>query len=162
MGLYQVASAIRDAYENPEVMDPLTGELLKPEVLEALESDKRMHVLWRAKLADELTIEAANVEAVAYKLLKRAQAYANRAEWLKQQITEDCSAGEKFRDDEIRFHVGESQACEIVDESKVPNGYWVQPDTPPKRIDKKELLKDLKVKRVQGAALKTTKFVKFT
>ena len=163
MGLrpFEIPDAIRAAMEDPEVFDPATGELLKPEVLEAIESDKERLILWCARRVQELIAEAAAVKAQAVTLSARSTALSNRAASLKDRIAFTCERGEKFADDCVRVSVQESKSVSVLNEEAIPAKYKVQPPTPDMRVDKAELLKALKAgEEVKGAALAVSRFAK--
>ncbi len=144
MHLFEIDSAIEALLGDPAVMDPETGELLDEGPLKELEGEKDRIVLYLARYAlGELT-EASAVQEHVDRLAKRAQGHKNRAASLKKYIASWCEKGEKFKDDTVKVRIGENASCDVIDESKVPDAYMVKPELPPKRVDKKAALADLK------------------
>jgi hypothetical protein len=45
-------------------------------------------------------------------------------------------------------------SVDVLCESEIPDEYWVTPPQPEKRVDKRKLLSDLKIKEIPGACLK--------
>ena len=81
----------------------------------------------------------------AHRLLSRSVACSNRATSIRDYIAGWCAKGDKFKDDCVRGRIGESVSCDVYGEDAVPDAYIVQPDPPPKRVDRKVAPEALKI-----------------
>jgi len=161
--LFEIPDAIRAAVNDPEVVDPETGEVLQPWVLGDLDKEKGRIVLFLAKLAIEQIAEGEAVKAQADRLAKRAASHGGRADSLKRYIAGCCEKGEKFADDTVRVNVMESTSCEVIDAEKIPATFFSTPKPPKPVLDKKSLLASLRGgANVMGAALKRTPYTKIS
>jgi len=161
--LFEIPDAIRSALADPTVMDQETGELLQPEVLEAIEADKERLILWCARRVRELVAESDAVKMQATTLTARSNALRNRADSLKDRMAFTCQKGEKFSDDCVRVSIQESKSVAVLNEEAIPAKYKIQPPLPDLKLDKKEILKALKDgEEIKGAALQVKRFAKLT
>lgn len=157
--LFQIPDLIREALNDPEVMDPETGELLQPEVLEKLDNAKERIVLWLARYAVEEAAESLAVKMHSERLAKRSKAHENKAESLKRYIAGCCEKGEKFSDDCVKVSVRESTSCDITDPDQIPAQYFKTPEPIGPMLDRAAVLKELRAGyQVKGTALKRTPF----
>ena len=132
-------------------IDEETGEILNADELEAIELERDEKIeniaLWIKNLASD---------AEAYKrekdnFAKKEQTAKKKIDSLKSYLTM-CLAGEKFKTDRVQISWRKSEAVEILDPAKIPEG-WLVPQEP--KLDKagiKAALKD--GEEIPGVTLK--------
>lgn len=132
-------------------IDEETGEILNAGALEEIEIERDEKIeniaLWIKNLASD---------AEAYKrekdnFAKKEQTAKKKIESLKSYLTM-CLAGEKFKTDRVQISWRKSEAVEIIDPDKIPEG-WLVPQEP--KVDKagiKAALKD--GEEIPGVTLK--------
>ena len=132
-------------------IDEETGEILNADELEAIELERDEKIeniaLWIKNLASD---------AEAYKrekdnFAKKEQTAKKKIDSLKSYLTM-CLAGEKFKTDRVQISWRKSEAVEILDPAKIPEG-WLVPQEP--KVDKagiKAALKD--GEEIPGVTLK--------
>tara|TARA_R110000824_G_scaffold102120_1_gene242351 strand:+ start:7140 stop:7619 length:480 start_codon:yes stop_codon:yes gene_type:complete len=85
----------------------------------------------------------------------------NSQKWMKNTMIEASEKTGKLPEHSVfnPLKVMESKSVEIIDESKVPETYWIEVIT--KKLDKKRMLADMKQgKKIPGADIATNKYVK--
>ena len=143
MNLYEINEAIRSC------VDQETGEIIVPEMLDALEMEKSDKVENIALWIKDLNAEAAAIKAEKDNLARRQKSCENKAASLKQYLTQSLG-GQKFKTARVVISWRKSSAVEIMDESKIPAEFHIhQPD----KIDKSGLKNALKSGEVDGAKL---------
>lgn len=142
LALYELASQYRSLKELQDA-DDVPPEVIA-DTLESLEGDIQdkivaiSHVILNIQSAGEAIINTAQArEARGKSLLKRA-------DMLKAYMLLHMQAVEiskiHHEDFDIRRQ-NSPQTCVVDDETQVPEEYWVQPDAPPKYVDKVEVTK---------------------
>ena len=144
MHLFEIPDAIRNLLDDPEVLDPETGELLDEARLTELMVEKERTVLYLARLSVEQAAEAEAVLAQADRLRARADSHKKSAASLKRYIAGNCEKGEQYADDCVKVGVRESMFTEAADDATAPEEYMVQKPAPDPRPDKKAILDALK------------------
>ena len=138
LALYEIAHQFK-ALESLADSDDLPPEMIA-DTLEGLEGDFETKAVQVAKFilsleanAEAVTKAADAMELRALRMTKRAESI--RAYLLFQMQTVDWR---KIDTPEIIISRRNNPAAvQVADEASVPDSYWVQPDPPPKRIDKK-------------------------
>ena len=127
------------------------------DTLEGLEGSIQIKAQSVAATIANMDAWADTVADAAEKLATRANRYRSRAAWLKSYLLSNMQqAGiTKIETAELVASVRKNPASvAVLDESLVPDAYKVQPELPPKRVDKKAILADLKAGvDVPGCAL---------
>ena len=143
MKLYDINQEILDC------IDMETGEIIVPEMLDALEMEKSDKVENIALWIKDLNAEAAAIKAEKDNLARRQKSCENKAASLKQYLTQSLG-GQKFKTARVVISWRKSSAVEIMDASKIPAEYHIpQPD----KIDKLAIKDALKTGEVAGAQL---------
>ncbi len=159
--LYEVDAAIEEILDQPEVMDPDTGELLNPMALEQIEGEKERIILHIARASESAEAEGEAIKSVAAKLKKRGEARENYARGLREYIASCCRKGDKFSDECVRVSIQESTSIEITDAAAITPRFKVRKPWPPAAISKTLIGVALKAgKKVKGAKIATRLFAK--
>lgn len=140
LALYELASQYRSLKELQDA-DDVPPEVIA-DTLESLEGDIQdkcvaiSHVILNLQAAGEAIVKAAQTrEARGKSLLKRA-------DMLKAYMLLHMQAVEISKVHHEDFDIRRQNSPKTVvidDETRVPDEYWVQPDAPPKRIDKEKI-----------------------
>ena len=161
MNLYEINEALMNAVEYG--FDVESGEILEGEDLTAkideLQIDLNEKLVNIACLIKSLDAEAEAIKNEKIKLGNRQKAVENKAEWLRQYISNylKMTVGEdnipKFKLKDPRAVIGfrKSTVVDITDESKISKEYLVPQ---PSKVDKTKIKDDLKAgKTIDGAKL---------
>jgi hypothetical protein len=142
--LFSIADEIEEILAHE--VDPETGELTEAAIerLEGLELSRDRKALEVAAYLKGERAEGGKIEEVAQGLLDRAKIHYARADRLERYVATCVPPGEKLSDAraEIRWH--RSQMVHVANESQVPAAFWVQPEPPPARIDKRRVAEELR------------------
>ena len=95
------------------------------------------------------------------KIQKLKKVRQNSQKWMKNTMIEVSEKTSKLPEHSIfnPLKVMESRSVDIIDESKVPETYWIEVIT--KKLDKKRMLADMKQgKKIPGADIATNKYMK--
>ncbi len=136
-------------------------EDLPPEVvadtLESIEAEWEEKAVAVAAFIENLEHIADGIEKAAAAMTKRQVMMRKRASSLAAylQFHMQAMGKKKIESDLFVIALRKNPASVVIDDEKqIPESYWVQPEAPPKRIDKKALADDLKAKKdVPGAHL---------
>ena len=85
----------------------------------------------------------------------------NSQKWMKNTMIEVSEKTGKLPEYSVfnPLKVMESKSVDIIDETKIPDTYWIEVRT--KKLDKKRMLADMKQgKKIPGADIATNKYVK--
>jgi hypothetical protein len=130
-----------------EDSDDLPPEVIA-DTLEGLEGDFKAKAEAVAKFILSLEASAEAITAAAERQAARAGRLARRAESIRQYLLLQFQVVDFKKietDDLVIARRNNPPAVCVVDEARVPAGYWVQPEPPPKHLDRKAI----------GDALKT-------
>lgn len=134
--------------------DDLPAEVIA-DTLEALEGDFDAKAVQVAKFILSLEANGQATLAAAKALTERALRIAKRAESIRAYLQFHCQALKRRRieaPDLVIALRANPPSVVITDEHAVPAQFWVQPEAPPKRIDKKAIKAAIdKGERVDGA-----------
>jgi hypothetical protein len=139
--LFEITEQFK-ALENIEDSDDLPPEVIA-DTLEGLEGDFETKAIAVAKFIMSLEATAEQVKAAAKATELRAARIAKRAEsirhylLLQMQIIDWRAKIEA--DDIVIARRNNPPMVNVADEASVPKAFWVQPEPPPPRIDKKAI-----------------------
>ncbi len=135
--LFELAAQYRELAAL-EASDELAPEVIA-DTLEGIVGDFETKSVAIAKFILSLEAKAEGIDAAAEAMAARAARLAKRAESIRQYLLLQFQTVDfkKIETDElIVSRRNNPPAVRITDESVVPEEFWVQPETPPKRIDK--------------------------
>lgn len=151
--LYEITNQFQ-ALEQLTESDDLPAEVIH-DTLEALEGDFDAKAVQVAKFILALEANALAVAHGAKAMTERAVRINKRADSIRAYLQFHCQALKRRRIDSPEVVISlraNPPAVVITDEHAVPPQFWVQPDPPPKRIDKKAIKAAIdKGERVEGA-----------
>ena len=151
--LYDIANQLH-ALEHLGESDDLPAEVIK-DTLEALEGDFEAKAVQVGKFVLALEANAAAVEQAAKAMAARSTRIYARAQNIKAYLQFHMQALPKKRieaPDCILVRRANPPAVVITDELAIPPQYWIQPEPPPKRLDKKAIKAAIdKGERIEGA-----------
>ena len=132
-------------------IDEETGEITNADDLDALEIERDEKIdniaLWIKNLASDAEAYKREKENFA----KKEQAAKKKVESLKDYLSMNLR-GEKFKTDRVQISWRRSEAVEIIDEAKVPAGWFVPQDPKLDKAGIKAALKD--GEEIPGVTLK--------
>jgi hypothetical protein len=144
MTLYEINAAITDC------VDAETGEVIDFERLVALNMEREAKLENIALWIKDLTAEAAAIKAEKMKLAERQAAAENKAESLKEFLSEQLG-GQKFSTARCAVSFRRTKSVNVTDLWKIPEEYLKYSDPTP---DKKALGEALKAgQTIEGAEL---------
>lgn len=151
--LYEISNQFQ-ALEQLGDSDDLPAEVIA-DTLEALAGDFDSKAVQVAKFVLSLEANAAAVEHAAKAMGARSARIRSRAESIKAYLQFHMQALEKKRIETPELIITRRPnppAVVITDEHAVPAQYWVQPEPPPARLDKKAIKNAIDAgTRVEGA-----------
>ena len=113
--------------------------------------------IWFKKVQSD--IDLADEYIAKIQRLKKVR--QNSQKWMKNTMIEVSEKTGKLPEHSIfnPLKVMESKSVDIIDESKIPETYWIEVIT--KKLDKKRMLADMKQgKKIPGADIATNKYMK--
>ena len=113
--------------------------------------------IWFKKVQSD--IDLADEYIAKIQRLKKVR--QNSQKWMKNTMIEVSEKTGKLPEHSIfnPLKVMESKSVNIIDETKIPDTYWIEVRT--KKLDKKRMLADMKQgKKIPGADIATNKYVK--
>lgn len=144
MTLYEINEAITDC------VDAETGEVIDFERLVALNMEREQKLENIALWIKDLNAEAAAIKAEKMKLAERQAATENKAESLKEFLSEQLG-GQKFSTPRCAVSFRRTKSVNVTDLWKIPEDYLKYSDPTP---DKKALGEALKAgQTIEGAEL---------
>lgn len=140
MRLFEISAQYRalQALEDAEDIPP---EVIA-DTLESLEGDFKDKSEAVAKFILSLEAAAAAKADAAQKMATRANRLQKRADSIRQYLLLQFMVIDKKKietDELVIARRNNPEAVFVTDETKVPESFWVQPEPPPKRIDKMAL-----------------------
>jgi hypothetical protein len=155
MRLFELTAQFK-ALEALEFSDELPAEVIA-DTLEALEGDFEVKAVAVAKFVLTLEAEADAIAGAAAAMKLRAERVQRRSESIRAYLQFQMQALAKMRIDTPELvikRVVNPPAVQVTDEDAIPDQFWVQPEPPPERIDKKALKAALQAgEQVAGAYL---------
>ena len=148
----EIATANTDLFATEEEIEQ------KLEVL-FYELGKREDGLWTWFKATQADINLADEYISKIQRLKKIR--QNSQKWMKNTMIEVSEKTGKLPKHSVfnPLKVMESKSVDIIDESKIPETYWIEVIT--KKLDKKRMLADMKQgKKIPGANIATNKYAK--
>ena len=148
----EIATANTDLFATEEEIEQ------KLEVL-FYELGKREDGLWTWFKATQADINLADEYISKIQRLKKVR--QNSQKWMKNTMIEVSEKTGKLPEHSVfnPLKVMESKSVDIIDESKIPETYWIEVIT--KKLDKKRMLADMKQgKKIPGADIATNKYMK--
>jgi hypothetical protein len=134
--------------------DDLPAEVIK-DTLEGIEGSFEAKAVAVAKFILSLEASAEAIARAATQMTGRANRIQNRADSIRAYLLFWMQATEKKRIESPEFVIARRAnppAVHITDEKAIPPQFWVQPDPPAPRLDKKKLKVALDAgERVEGA-----------
>ncbi len=144
------------AFEEFASMEELPPEVIA-DTFESIDAEWEEKAVAVAAYIKNLEHTAVGIAQAAEAMDRRAERLGKRAESLKAYLQFHFQAMGKSKLENELFVIAlrKNPASVVIDDEKqIPESYWVQPEAPPKRIDKKALADDLKAKKdVPGAHL---------
>jgi hypothetical protein len=135
--LFELAAQFR-SLENLIDSDEVPAEVIL-DTLEGIEGEFNDKAVAVAKMVLSLEANAAAVAAAAKAMAERSRRIEKRAESLKHYLLLQLMTvnRERIETDELVIRRQASPpSVYVTNEHAVPEEYWVQPEPPPKRIDK--------------------------
>ena len=147
--LYEIDAAIMAC------IDAETGEIIDPEKLNGLLMEREQKVegvaLWIKNLKADMSAYKAEKEAFAEREKQAKAKIESLSKWLAGALN-----GERFETSKVKVSFRNSEAVEILDETKIPKKYFrVKVEKAPDRIAIKEAIKN--GLKVRGAGLVTNR-----
>jgi hypothetical protein len=137
--LFEIASQYREL-ERLADSEELAPEFIA-DTLESLSGDFEQKTIAVAKFILSLEANAEAIEKAADAMALRAARIAKRAESIRHYLLLQFQIVDWRKkieaDDIVIARRNNPVAVQVLDESSVPASFWVQPEPPPKRIDKK-------------------------
>ena len=113
--------------------------------------------IWFKKVQSDIDLADEYIAKIQH--LKKVR--QNSQKWMKNTMIEVSEKTGKLPEHSIfnPLKVMESKSVDIIDETKIPDTYWIEVRT--KKLDKKRMLADMKQgKKIPGADIATNKYVK--
>lgn len=121
--------------------DDIPTEVIS-DTLEAIEGDFDDKAVAVAKMILTLEAEGAAIDAAAETMRERAKRVSKRVDNLRAYLLFQCQALDKKRIETSEIVIvrrANPVAVQITDEAFIPERFYVQPEPPPPRLDKKAL-----------------------
>lgn len=151
--LYEIAAQYR-ALEALEASEDLPAELIR-DTIEALEGDLKDKATNVALFIESLRATADSIQVAADKMRERGKRLHDRADSLQSYLLLQMQACgiTKVESPWFTLAVKANPPKVIIDhEGSVPEKFWVQPEPPPKAIDKRAIAVAIKAgEEVPGA-----------
>lgn len=155
--LYDIATQLQ-RLEEISLADDIPPEVLA-DTLEGLEGDFDAKAVQVAKYILSLEASAAAKYAAAKAMQSTADAVQRRADRVRAYLLFQCQAVDRRRIECADFVISRRTnpvAVQLSDIERVPREYFVQPEPPPMRLDKKAVKEALQAgKDVPGAFLES-------
>ena len=156
MTLYEMSNQARELYEllESEVIDEQTYN----DTIESIGIEEKLESY--CKVIRQLEAEAEMMKAEKEKLAAKQKALENNVARLKGTILYYMDSKNTTKEDAgvFKVSVSESKACNIVDESKIPEDYLI---TQAPKLDKSNMLKALKEGiKIDGAELQINRSIR--
>jgi hypothetical protein len=138
--LFEITSQYK-ALESLADSDDLPPEVVA-DTLESLEGDFEQKAIAVAKFILSLEAASEDISEAAKAMDLRAARIAKRAESVRAYLLFQMQAIDWKKIETAEIRIGRRSnppAVQVTDETTVPDAYWVQPEPPPKRIDKKAI-----------------------
>ena len=113
--------------------------------------------IWFKKVQADIDLADEYISKIQH--LKKVR--QNSQKWMKNTMIEVSEKTGKLPEHSIfnPLKVMESKSVDIIDESKIPETYWIEVIS--KKLDKKRMLADMKQgKKIPGADIATNKYMK--
>ena len=113
--------------------------------------------IWFKKVQSDIDLADEYITKIQH--LKKVR--QNSQKWMKNTMIEVSEKTGKLPEHSIfnPLKVMESKSVDIIDETKIPDTYWIEVRT--KKLDKKRMLADMKQgKKIPGADIATNKYMK--
>lgn len=151
--LYELAAEYR-YLESLEASDDLPAEVIR-DTIEGMVGDLEAKCTNVAFFIKNQEAVAQSIEQAAAKMQARAGVLRKRAESLQAylQLNMQSCGISKIESPYFTLQLKSNPPAVFIDhEGSIPDKYWVQPDTPPKRIDKAAIAAAIKAgEEVPGA-----------
>jgi Siphovirus Gp157 len=139
MRLFDITSQFK-ALAQLEDSDDIASEVIA-DTLEGLEGDFEAKAIAVSKFILSLEASADSIKEAAKAMDLRAARLSKRADSIRHYLLLQMQIIDWRRkieaDDIVIARRNNPVAVQVLDESSVPPSFWVQPEPPPKRIDKK-------------------------
>lgn len=122
-------------------IDEETGEIINAEELDALEIERDEKIENIALWIKNLTSDAEAYKKEKESFAKKEQTAKKKVESLKEYLRWNLD-GEKFKTDRVTISWRRSEAVEIIDQEKIPKGWFVEQDPKLDKAGIKAALKD--------------------
>lgn len=153
--LYQMADNYRRALSMIEEND--ASQEMIAITLNALEGAFNSKAENVAFFIQELEVTAAAIDSAVQNMQQRKQAIIRNSDRIRDYLKNcmEATGTHKIECPHFRISIKRNPPkAEIFDEKQIPEEYWQQPEAPPKKIDRRMLLDDLKQGVcVEGVAL---------
>ena len=136
--LYELTSALAEFDFD---IDEETGEILNAEELDALEIERDEKIENIALWIKNLTSDAEAYKKEKDNFAKKEQAAKKKVESLKEYLRWNLD-GEKFKTDRVTISWRRSEAVEVIDQEKIPKGWFVDQEPKLDKAGIKAALKD--------------------
>lgn len=145
LALYTITERFK-ALEALATTDDLPPDIVK-DTLDGIEAEWQEKAVAVACFIKNLEVAAEAIDKAAAQQLARASAMKNRATSLKGYLTFQFQAMnvKKVEDPVLTIRLADNNPAVVVDdETAIPEQYWIQPETPPKRLDKTAVARAIK------------------
>lgn len=136
--LYELTSALAEFDFD---IDEETGEILNAEELDALEIERDEKIENIALWIKNLTSDAEAYKKEKDNFAKKEQAAKKKVESLKEYLRWNLD-GEKFKTDRVTISWRRSEAVEVINQEKIPKGWFIDQDPKLDKAGIKAALKD--------------------
>ncbi len=143
--LYEISQQFK-SLEILESSEDLPPEVIK-DTIESLECDFREKAIQVAYYIGNLRASADAIKAAAQRQVERAKRLSDRADSLHAYLQFNMIGTGQLKIDCEHFvlQIAKNPPTVIIDhEASIPEKYWVQPDAPPKRLDRVAIGTDIK------------------
>ena len=138
MKLFEISAQFHEL-EKLADSDEIPAEVIR-DTLESVEASFEDKAVAVAKMVLSLEAEAAAINDAAKKMEARSRSAQRRADSLRAYLLFQFQSIDKKRietDELVLNRRANPVAVQITNEHAIPPEFWVQPEPPPKRIDKK-------------------------
>lgn len=157
MRLFEITDQFKEL-EKLAITEDLPSEVIA-DTLEGLGGDFDDKAVAVAKFVLSLEASADSIKAAAVAMSARADRMQRRADNVRHYLLFNMQAVGKMRLETAELMIARRNnppAVMITDEESVPDQFWVQPEPPPERLDKKAIKAALQAgERVEGAFLES-------
>ena len=123
--IYEITDAVLDALDALEV-DEETGEVLNPEILNAVKVDAQVKITSTAKYVSMLECQEEQIKKAIKGMQARLKDRQRRTAWLKAQMLKGMTAlgVTKIESPDIEVKIGKlPPSVRVLDEAQIPNEY---------------------------------------